>query len=98
MIITCEEKTCGQPCSMGRFKGVCNENGNCVDPIENPCVLHGCEGKKCGDSCLLGDIMGVCDAFGDCNFNIRADAIISHCGMIIGLSKTFSELSIELHP
>ena len=58
----CRDKTCGQPCS----EGICDGNGRCASPEENPCTVHGCEGKKCGESCLNGDIMGACDASGKC--------------------------------
>ena len=63
---------CGTPC-VGNFQGmgggICDGNGRCVEPLMNPCSVHGCEGKACGEECLMGDIMGWCDARGDCGFS-----------------------------
>ena len=61
----CRDKTCGLPCS----EGICDGNGRCASPEENPCMVHGCEGKECGESCLSGDTMGACDASGKCSLN-----------------------------
>ena len=72
---TCTGKPCGESCiadwdypTSGNRPGICNGKGVCVDPLMNPCSVHGCEGKSCGDDCLSGDIMGWCDANGNCDF------------------------------
>ena len=61
----CNGRFCGEECETG----ICDGNGNCVSPEENPCEQKGCEGKFCGDQCLLGDILGACDVHGNCEFN-----------------------------
>ena len=72
MILTvaneCQDKPCGEPCSLG----VCDGNGRCADALTNPCAVQGCKGKKCGEECLEGDVLGNCDAFGNCEFDIGA--------------------------
>ena len=64
----CVGKTCGEPCTINSFPGVCDGKGFCRDIIENPCSVHGCEGKQCGDECLMGDIIGWCNIDGKCDF------------------------------
>ena len=75
----CAGASCGDECvddSRGGFKGICDGQGACVSPIENPCSVHGCGAKQCGERCLEGDIAGFCDSQGACNFDMRADLCI----------------------
>ena len=63
--LDCYNKPCGEECAP---YGICDGNGRCADPIENPCIVPGCEGKKCGEFCLEdGDIAGVCNKDGECD-------------------------------
>ena len=82
----CVGQDCGEPCG----QGICNGEGICVSPEENPCVVHGCKGKNCGDSCIQGDIAGVCDSNENCEFDVNS--VI--CGTSIFISQNFMKFYI----
>ena len=60
---------------------MCDGDGYCVNPEENPCTRQGCGGKECGDECLLGDILGVCNANGECDSDVNSVIRSGQCGM-----------------
>jgi len=74
----CVGKSCGEECG-GADIGVCNGDGICVSPLENPCAIHGCQGLECGESCLSGDIVGVCNVAGECVEDIRSVTTSGEC-------------------
>jgi len=63
----CTGQPCGAECGVSR-PGVCDGQGVCVSPEENPCLEQGCGAKECGEECLQGDIIGTCDSEGECVF------------------------------
>ena len=97
----CIGARCGDECvddSRGGFKGICDGQGACVSPIENPCSVHGCGGKQCGERCLEGDIAGFCDSQGTCNFDMRADLCIDsafNTGLFIFLTSGYIPCPIK---
>ena len=80
-LTSCAGQKCGLECvedtpeGVGGFQGICDGEGYCVSPIENPCTVQGCGGKECGEMCLEGDIAGLCDSKGVCQYSKRPDEI-----------------------